>query len=390
MADLSALNADSDVDAITADIGDATLSGGAGVNAPNFSESGWATSLTVSEALAYAGAFSEGSGSTLSISSGDTLSLTETASLSGTTSGAGTLALEGGSATIDTGATMSVSNWSISGAGTDVTLDENLNYAGSFSEGAGDTFVLSGGHLLLSGAATFAGGTVDGSNFLYTEGTTTVSGLTIGGTVEWENTNAVNQSGGKVTIGDNLRRRGDPLQHCEGDLRHSRRQRDRLGASTASYIKNAGLLEKTGGTGVSTIAPNVTNTGTIDVSSGTLDFEGGISGTGSDAISGAATLEFDATVSAGQTVSFTGSGGEVALHKPARFRRRRSAASTRSERTTRSRSPTLGLYRLYGERRAARREPWGSPTAQAPSASRCSAITTPPTSCIKPRRTEAR
>ena len=83
-----------------------------------------------------------------------------------------------------------------------MTLDENLTYAGSFSEGAGDTFVLSGGHLLLSGAATFAGGTVDGSNFLYTEGTTTVSGLTIGGTVEWENTNAVNQSGGKVTIGD--------------------------------------------------------------------------------------------------------------------------------------------------------------------------------------------
>ena len=165
VADLSALNADSNVDAITADIGDATLSGGAGVNAPNFSESGWATSLTVSEALAYAGAFSEGSGSTLSISSGDTLSLTETASLSGTTSGAGTLALEGGSATIDTGATMSVSNWSISGAGTDVMLDENLNYAGSFSEGAGDTFVLSGGHLVLSGAATFAGGTVDWLEF---------------------------------------------------------------------------------------------------------------------------------------------------------------------------------------------------------------------------------
>ena len=124
--------------------------------------------------------------------------------MSGTTSGAGTLALEGGSAIIGTGATMSVSNWSISGGGTDVMLDENLNYAGSFSEGAGDTFVLSGGHLVLSGAATFAGGTVDGSNILYTEGTTTVSGLTIGGTVEWENTNAVNQSGGNVKLGDNI------------------------------------------------------------------------------------------------------------------------------------------------------------------------------------------
>ena len=60
-----------------------------------------------------------------------------------------------------------------------MTLDENLTYAGSFSEGAGDTLVLSGGYLLLSGANdSFAGGTVDGSKFLYTKGTTTVSGLT--------------------------------------------------------------------------------------------------------------------------------------------------------------------------------------------------------------------
>ena len=232
--------------AITADIGDATLSGGAGVNAPNFSESGWGTSLTVSEALAYAGAFSQGAGSTLSISSGDTLSLTGTASLSGTTSGAGTLALRGGSATIDKGATISVSNWSISGAGTDVTLDENLSYAGSFSEGAGDTFVLSGGHLLLSGAATFAGGTVDGSNFLYTEGTTTVSGLTIGGTVEWENTKSVNESGGTVTIGDASGDEAILYNTSKATYDIPDDSGIGLGASTASYINNAGLLREDG------------------------------------------------------------------------------------------------------------------------------------------------
>ena len=234
-AALSALNADSGVDAITADSGAATLSGGAGVNVPNFSESGWATSLTISEAVDYAGAFSQGLGSTLSISSADTLSLTGTTSLSGATSGAGTLALWGGSATIDTGATISVSNWSISGAGTDVTLDESLDYAGSFSEGAGDTFVLSGGHLLLTGAATFAGGTVNGSKLLETEGTTTVSGLTIGGTVQWENTAAVTQSGGTVTIGDVERRQGDssttrrreltPSPTTAGSIEAARRRR---------------------------------------------------------------------------------------------------------------------------------------------------------------------
>ncbi len=56
VAHLTTLNANSHVDAITADIGDATLSGGVGVNAPHFSESGWGTSLTVSETLAHTGA----------------------------------------------------------------------------------------------------------------------------------------------------------------------------------------------------------------------------------------------------------------------------------------------------------------------------------------------
>jgi hypothetical protein len=244
VAALPSLNADPNVKAITAEIGEGTLSGIAGVNAPSFSESGWATSLTVGEALAYAGAFAQGLGSTLSISNGDQLSLTGTASLSGATSGLGTLALEGGGATINTGATISVSNWSISGPGTDVTLDELLNYPGSFSE-VDDTFVLSGGNLVLSGAATFTGGTVDGSNILYTTGTTTVSaGLTIGGTVEWENTKSLTQSGGTVMIGD-----------ASGDVailfNTSAATYDilddsgiGLGASTASYIKNAGLSRR--------------------------------------------------------------------------------------------------------------------------------------------------
>jgi hypothetical protein len=321
VADLSILNADSGVAAITTDIGEATLNGGAGVNAPNFLEFGWGTSLTVSEALAYAGAFSQGSGSTTAITTGDSLSLTGNASLSGTTSGAGTLALAGGSATIDSGAEVSVSQWSISGGGTDVTHGGDLDYSGSFRESASDTFVLSGGYLLLNGAnASFAGATVDGSNFLYTEGTTAVAGLTIGGTVEWENTNTVNQSGGNVTLGDNIPADAATLFNTSGatyDILDN--SGIGLGASAASDINNVGLLEKTGGTATSVVAPAVTNTGTIEVAAGTLDMQGAVTGTGSDEISGASTLEFDATVSAGQTVSFTRSGGDLALHNPGVF-----------------------------------------------------------------------
>ena len=351
---LSSLNADSRVDAITADIGEATLSGGAFVNAPSFSESGWGTNLIVSEALAYGRVFSQGLGSTTTITLGDTLSLTGTASLSGTTNGAGTLALGGGSATIDNSATISVSNWSISGAGTDVTLGENLTYAGSFSEGAGDTLVLSGGDLLLSGAAaTFAGGTVDGSNILFTEGTTTVTGLTIGGTVEWENTKAVTQSGGSVTIGDASGDKAVLFNTLKATYDILDDSGIGLGASTASNIKNAGLFEKTGGTGVSTIVPSVTNSGTIEATAGTLDFKGAISGTGADTISGASTLQFDAGVSAGQTVSFTGSSGELALHAPAAFAGSISGFDTTgagSKRQDRGRR-ALGLHRLHREGR---------------------------------------
>ena len=219
VADLSALNADSNVDAITADIGDATLSGGAGVNAPSFSESGWGTSLTVSEALAYGGVFTQGLGSTPSISSGDQLSLTGTASLSGTTSGLGTLALGGGSATIDKGATISVSNWSISGAGTDVTLDENLTYAGSFSEGADDTFVLSGGHLLLSGGGDLHGGNRRRLEYPLYRGDD--DGLRPddrrdGGVGKHQRRQPERR---KRDAGRRLRRRrGDPLQHLGGNL----------------------------------------------------------------------------------------------------------------------------------------------------------------------------
>ena len=207
-----------------------------------------------------------------------------------------------------------------------MTLNALLNYPGSFSE-VDDTFFLSGGNLVLSGAATFAGGTVDGSKILYTTKSTTVSaGLTIGGTVEWINTGALTQSGGTVTIGDASGGKAILNNEKSGSYNITDDSGIGLGGSTTSAIKNIkneGLFEKTnvttGGTETSVIAPNVTNNGTIEVTSGTLDLQGGVSGTGSDTISGPSTLEFDSTVAAGQTVSFTGSGGELALHAPGAF-----------------------------------------------------------------------
>ena len=394
---LPALNADPNVDAITAEIGDGTLIGGVGVNAPSFSESGWGTTLTVSEALIYGGAFTQGLGSTLSISSGDQLSLTGTANLSGTTSGLGTLAL-GGSATIDKGATISVSNWLIS-SGTDVTLNALLNYPGSFSE-VDDTFFLSGGNLVLSGAATFAGGTVDGSKILYTTKSTTVSaGLTIGGTVEWINTGALTQSGGTVTIGDASGGKAILNNEKSGIYNITDDSGIGLGSSTTSAIKNIkneGLFEKTGvttgGTGTSVIVPNVNNNGTIEVTSGTLDLQGGYPGRDRTPFRG---LPRWSSTRRSRLARPFRSQAQRRRTRAARaggvFAGARSAASTWPEhRTTRSRSPKTGTF--SGSPRALGREPWTSKirTVEAPSTSRSSAVTPPPTSTLPPsERTHA-
>ena len=146
------------------------------------------------------------------------------------------------------------------------------------------------------------------------------------------------------------------------------------------------------GPATSTIAPAVTNTGTIEVSAGTLDFGGGIIRNGIGHNLG--------RCHAGVRRESRGRPDSLVYRQRRRTRRCttrrgspvRSAASTRPEpdRTTRSRSPAPGSFPASRRTRGARREPWGSPTAQAPSASPFSAITTPPTSCIKPKRTEAR
>ena len=95
------------------------------------------------------------------------------------------------------------------------------------------------------------------------------------------------------------------------------------GLSTSSSISNSGLLEKTEGTGTSAIAPKVTNNGTVLVSSGTLDLEGAVTGTGTDTIKGASILEFDSKVSSkttvgSQNIGFTG-GGTLDLTNPTGF-----------------------------------------------------------------------
>jgi hypothetical protein len=260
IANLGALDRDTHISSLEATGGAATLSGGVTIDPPVFTlDKG--TTLTVSENLTYPGSFTEYAGATVSVSKGDSFTLSGTASLSGKVSGKGTLALAGGSATI-----------------------------------SGTTF--SDGGVLIENSESVTDGDAAGD----------VAKLTIASTGTW---NILDNSG----IG--------------------------LGSSALSSITNAGLFEKTGGTGTSVIAPKIANNGVNTstggnpvnggtlVSSGTLDFKAAVTGgtvatPGTDTISGTTTLEFDSTVATSKTVGsqdiqFSGSGGTLDLNKPTGF-----------------------------------------------------------------------
>jgi fibronectin-binding autotransporter adhesin len=262
----------------------------------------------------------------LTIDSGAVLDFAGEATIAGTVSGAGTLEFGGGSTTFDSGAELSVADWTLGGSGN--TLDENLAYGGAFTANAGVALDLSGGNLTLTGTDVFSGAATSGSQVLYAEGTTIVLGRTVGGTTTFDDTSEVIESGGSAKVGDAA---GDvatltiAAAAAWDILDNSGIKR---GSSTASSIGNSGLIEKTGGTRTSTITPKVANDGTILVSSGTLDLKGAVSGgtaatPGTDTIAGASTLEFGSAVGTSKTigsqdVGFTG-GGTLDLADPKGF-----------------------------------------------------------------------
>jgi hypothetical protein len=282
-----------------------------------------AASLSFTQSLAYAGAFEQDAGAKLTIAGGETLALSGVDTLAGSTIGGGTLALSGGDTTFATGASLSTAVWKLSGSGTTATVVAKMTFAGAFSASAGTRVNLSGGSLVLEGAATLAGLTVNSASpyALNLRGPTSVSGLAIAGDASVYNYATTSQSGGSITVGDSVATHMAELSNTTtGVWNITDNSGIAVGADKASIIQNGGLFEKTGGTGISKIAAAVTNSGTLLAKTGTLDCNAAISGTGAANISGAAVLEFDAGVVATQTIGFTGAGGELSLQAPTGFK----------------------------------------------------------------------
>ena len=292
--------------------GSTTIASNAAFTIAHWSLTGAGTSATLGKNLKYSGSFTQGASSTFDISTGDTLNLVGSNRLSGTIGGTGTFVLGGGATTLSGGAALTVSNWSIFGPSTAVAVGRNLTYAGAYTQSSGATLSLTGGFLDLTASASFDGGTVNGANHLITLGTTAISGLTIGGTAIWSNGGNVGQKG-NVTVGDAIGAEAILVNRTTGIYDITSNSGIERGASAASYIENLGQFAKTGGKGVSVIAPNMVNSGTIAVSSGALQLQGALSGTGKDQIDGFATLQVLGTVGSGQTFVYSGSGGDLVL-----------------------------------------------------------------------------
>ena len=193
--------------------GTVAINAGANLTEAKLTLSGAATAVTLNENLSYGGTFLQKANPTLSIASGDTLTLTGSSTLTGKISGAGGLTLGGGTTAINSVAKLTEAKLTLQGAGTAVTLNEGLTYAGTFSDGAGTQLTLNS-PLTLTGASTLAGAiagagglTLGGGSVAINSGATlTEAKLTLSGAAT------------AVTLNENLSYGGTFLQKANPTL----------------------------------------------------------------------------------------------------------------------------------------------------------------------------
>jgi len=234
------------------------------------------------------------------------------------------LAFVGGTHTLDTSS-------SVSGAGTVQFNGATVEMRGT-CDVTGTTEVISGtlsipATLTLSGTLTLAGGTLDVGGaltvsedlFTWTGGTLTGSGRTLAqGGLEIRGTadkildghTVVNPATATWAEGDLHTYNGATFTNEAGatfDIQSDGILRNWSGA--ASNVDNAGTVRKSSGTGTSTFAVVLSNSGLIEVQSGTLNLSGGGASSGDFVVGADATLMFsDGAYMLGASSSVTGAG----------------------------------------------------------------------------------
>ena len=199
----------------------------------------------------------------------------------------------GGVYNVTSGSALVVSTTGMNVSGTLTgTLDGALNWTGNFSVPTTATFNFTGatGVNWISGSLLGGGTLFNASTINFTAGGSryisgTVTTLANTGTLNfssggylylYDNTTLNNQTSGVIDF------QSDPIISYSG--------------SGTFKITNAGLIKKTAGTGITSIYPPVTNSGTINASAGTLIFVDnfGLTNTASGIIKGTATIDIPA------------------------------------------------------------------------------------------------
>ena len=236
------------------------------------------------------------------------------------TVGNDTFAQTGGTLTITAGA--SFTDLSVSGAVLDLGSSDatvgSLTMSGDLASGdpsRGGT-VKGTGTVTVTGTATFNGGLMSGAGTTVLQGTTLVPPTThlaeaplyLDGGRVLDNQGTFTWTGNSISLGDTsygaavggatLKNEAGATFDVETDSGASKGLGGQKG--TNAFV-NAGLVEKTAGTGVMRIGVAFTNTGTVNVQSGTLEFDGG----GSSSLSAF-------TIASGATLGFGGATGTSA------------------------------------------------------------------------------
>lgn len=317
--------------------GDQRIDAGASLGMKKLSMSG-GDSLSVTTDLTYAGTLTQAAGTSLSVEEGKALTLTGGASLSGAVSGA--FNVNGGSLMLDTAG--AAAELTVNGASVSVARD--LTYSGTLTD-KGSAIALGGKTLTLTGKASLTNITVMTAGTLMTKGATAVLGISIKAGAQLLNLGKT-IAHGQITLGDNTTAgtivngagatlaltNGIPVGSALGaSMRGSAGVSVNVIGKSGSTLRNKGriLLTQGGGRGgvrggddhTSHIAVTFQNlsTGRVSVQSGTLEFDAAFTNANTNAgtvlVASSAVLDFNGggsssagvfKVAAGGLLEFTG------------------------------------------------------------------------------------
>jgi hypothetical protein len=231
------------------------------------------------------GSFTVAAGATLLFSGSDKFTFGTGSSVGGA-----------GTVTYSYGTTVPVTliNSNVSGTLT-ISSGSIVDFEGNVTVGA---LVMSGGTLTgagtvtVTGLTTWTGGTMSGPGTIIAQG-----GLQLGATGSSDSESlygrTFDNAGSATWLGSNFLYQGEGgtfVNQAGGTLDF---QNDGGWSSDGTtFLINQGTLKKSGGSNTTQITPFLTNSGSVQANSGTLELNGGGTATGSFAVVGGATLQF--------------------------------------------------------------------------------------------------